>query len=204
MTNEEFIAELKKRAAKNLYAAGCFKGLSEDKHYEELNIACVVLEHLGQPVASIKSEPHGRDTAPDVGVVLQSGERIGLEITELVDGDLRRQQASRRAADDAYRRWNEKEIAAQLDLIINKKDTNIHLKDHEPDYDAIHLAVFTGEDHINDFPDLVSKALAHLTYRPTLISRVFVVLDYLPGRSDSGYPVIDIWPDAAPLDNPVE
>jgi hypothetical protein len=192
MTDEEFVAELKKRTEKERYATGCFKGLPEDKHYEELNIAGFVLEYLRQPAASRKSEPHGPDTAPDVAVVLQTGERIGLEITELVDGALRREHASHRAAEGTYREWTEKEIAAELGLLIKRKDTDAHLRNHAPDYDAIWLAVFIGEQHINDFPGLVPKAIAHLTYRPALISRVFVVLDYLPGRSDSGYPVIEV------------
>jgi hypothetical protein len=223
VTDDELMAGLAKRFEKSLYAAGCFKGLPEDKHYEELNIAGIVLEHNGVPVLSLDSEPYGPDTAPDVGITLQSGERIGLEVTELVDGPLRGRYARRRAAEHAkelspkdvfdavlgtgidpvpadntfpafgeYRVWDEKEIAAQLDDLVERKDTNTHLRGHAADYDSIWLVVFTGEQHINDFPDLVQKAIVHITYRPTLIGRVFVILDYMPGQNDSGYPVIEI------------
>jgi hypothetical protein len=192
MREGELIVELEKRAEKTLYAAGSVKGLPEDKHYEEIDVAHIVLEHVRRPVASVMSEPHGPDTAPDVGIVLQSGERIGLEVTELVDGDLRGQHVGRHIAEDLYRVWNETEIAMKLDALIQRKDTNIHLRDNASSYDAVWLAVFSGEQHINYFADLVQKAAAHVSYHPTLINRVFVVLDYVPGRSDSGYPVIEI------------
>jgi hypothetical protein len=197
---ESLKADLAERADRSLYA-GLFKGLPEDKHYEELEVARIVLEHLGQSATSLVSEPDGPDTAPDVAITLETGVLIGVEVTELVDGDLRHQHVKRRDTERAqglsqkevfdaviqsgvdpvpeeipaaaYRVWDGVTVAEQIDALVRGKDKNKSLQDHAPNYHEIWLAIFTDEMTITQ--ELILYAKQKLTYRPTTIKRVFIV-----------------------------
>ena len=209
------MADLERYADANLYA-GYFKGLPEDKHLEEIDVARIVLQHLGKEPVSIDLEPEGPHTSPDLAVLLDNRERIGIEITELVDGESRRLHAKRRKAERkqglsgkkaldviiqtgvdpvaghvspfAYANWNDATLAAKIDARVRTKDDNKHLRNAAKKFDAIWLALFTDEPMIT--VHMLLSAKEKLSFHPSTINRIFVVLSYDPAVR--GFPVVDI------------
>ncbi len=95
---DSYIREL---SAKNTGYASFHKGIpGKDKPHEEASIAKLVLSHLKYPDDLIlHSEPCGTNNPPDIGVNLPDGTWVGIEVTELVDEDVRKKHAERRAAE---------------------------------------------------------------------------------------------------------
>lgn len=101
MTDEELLKAIQKYEDR-LDGVPALKGLprthaySGDRENEEREVTRLVLTHLGYRVSSLKLEPLGKGTIPDVEATLRDGRHIGLEVTELVDTDLRRKRSERR------------------------------------------------------------------------------------------------------------
>jgi hypothetical protein len=213
--SDELMADLTRYADAHVYA-GFFKGLPEDKHLEEIEVARIVLQQLGKEAVSIDSEPEGPDTSPDLAVLLDSGERIGIEITELVSRQARHLHSKRRKAERqqglsskdaldgiiqtgldpvachispfAHANWDDATVAAKIDECVRKKDNNKHLQKNASNYDVVWLAIFTDEVMISR--DMVLSAKAKLNFHLRTIKNVFTVLSYDP--ADGCCPVVEI------------
>jgi hypothetical protein len=106
MEDDEIASYLSRYVQKEGYAWG-LKGIpsdnkgvfTDDKHREEEIVTLNVLQHLREHGVKLRSEPEGRDLPPDVAIKLASGARIGFEVRELVDHDMRAQHARRRRAE---------------------------------------------------------------------------------------------------------
>src|SRR6202035_3340201 len=97
MIDDDFDSYINAYATKLADKAGYAWGLKgipgEDKQHEEVEVASIVLQHLGIEAEIEPSE------APDNAVQIKSGKRLGIEVTELVDGKMRGLYAARRKAE---------------------------------------------------------------------------------------------------------
>lgn len=96
---DDFIQYAHKYTDREGYAWG-LKGIpSQDKQIEEKECVLILADKLGYILDHIDHEPFGRDTPPDVRIQLSDGSLVGIEITELVDEDMRAAHAARRGAE---------------------------------------------------------------------------------------------------------
>ena len=102
MEDDDVAEALRRQVDRQVVYAPGLKGVpGDDKAFEELEVARLVLDHLGHSGCTLVSEPGGKDTPPDVAAMLPDGARIGIEVTELVDGEMRARHAKRREAERA-------------------------------------------------------------------------------------------------------
>ena len=186
--------------------ASFYKGGADDKVFEELHVARLVLSFCGFP-ADTPVLPHcdGFDP-PDCSATLRDGTRIGVEVTELVDRNLRSDYAKRRKAElndgitplDAFQRelcgrdaafpvkdWNGQSVADKLTSIISAKDRKLVSTKGGP-YDRMIIAIFTDETMIT--PEVLGDAIACVSYIPVNFHEAYVVISYCPKIQD--YPVV--------------
>jgi hypothetical protein len=111
-----------------------------------------------------------------------AGERIGIEITELVDPA----SAAAARAGQAYdwKNWR-RDLIPTLDRILRKKDATVVLKD--PPYSEYVLLIHTDEPWIE--LDHTRRSLAdHVFPATSLITRAYLLISYEP--LEKGYPCI--------------
>ncbi|MGK7870417.1 hypothetical protein [Falsiroseomonas sp. E2-1-a20] len=102
MAEDDFTEALRRQVERQVVYAPGLKGvLGDDKENEEQEVACLILNHLGNSGYALVSEPGGKGTPPDVAAILPGGVQVGIEVTELVDGAMRAKHAHRREAERA-------------------------------------------------------------------------------------------------------
>lgn len=193
-------------------------GHEGDVKLEELEVARLVLKKLGHTVCDLESEPHGTGTLPDVAATLIDGSCIGIEITELVDGGIRRLHIKRRDAErdlglsqieatqlemagrnptpDHISRfataiWTPETLLSELERILTVKDLKCgQHKDRGVDLSryAEMILAVFTGEHVTK--DVLNVAMRGFGLHPRHFSRVVIVLDYDPGIG--GYPVLPL------------
>jgi hypothetical protein len=137
-----------------------------------------------------------RPDPPDVLLTREDGSRIGIEVTELVDGKMaahhRHLKTQGLPISYGWAPWTPASIAAELSRIVAVKDSK--LKKATGNFSKLLLAIVTDEPAIDEVVGrqgvILSGAIAEL------IDRAFLILSYDPqadeGRFPNRCPVLEI------------
>lgn len=115
----------------------------------------------------------GKDP-PDCEAIGIGGERIGIEITELVDS--KSAAAARAGKHYEWKDWKDA-LIPELQRILLKKDTPSDLK--EPPYPEYIVLIFSDEPWM-EHAYIEQQLAIHHFYTPKLITRAFLLLSYSP------------------------
>lgn len=130
-----------------------------------------------------KHRGEGNDP-PDCEAIGTSGERVGIEITELVDS--KSAAAARAGKHYEWKDWKGA-LIPELQRILSKKDISSNLK--EPSYPEYIVLIFSDEPWLDH--DYAERQLAiHHFHAPELITRAFLLLSYSPFTK--GYPCFEL------------
>jgi hypothetical protein len=137
-----------------------------------------------------------KDDPPDVLLETIEGQRIAVEVTELVSEEaaqLHRHRVKTGEGDPyAHAIWTANSLAAKLSKMIATKEDKLARRAES--FDSIILAIVTDEPMIT--VDLAEKTLGICKPSLTQIDRSFLLLGYIgEGASASfpdGYPVLEI------------
>lgn len=123
---------------------------------------------------SYKSRGENNDP-PDCEALSSNGEKIGIEVTELVDGDSI--ASSKRQQPIPWEPLNKSELCELLRNRINKKDNPLEVKGGP--YSQYLLIIYCDEPRVMHY-DLI-EYIRSVKFGPTkLLSRVFFLMSYSP------------------------
>lgn len=155
-------------------------GWSSDRDLEEWGVVTCLseaMEAAGVPVFSQLKRRGRPNDPPDCEAVDSSGNRIAIEVTELVDGAAIRAFKEGRVYDWAD--WGKETFLSTLAALVSSKEKRFtKLKD--PPYDGGYfVVVFTDEPNIGRLH--VQKWLSgHKFFKETDSMRAFLLLSYDP------------------------
>lgn len=175
------------------YFATCFDGvrqhapyfaLSADRQENEADVARVLREEMlrrgEQSFHSIQSRGQGNDP-PDCEAIGSNEERVGIEITELVDG---------RAIEGAVRGTNVPHKAVAPRAVVERISTVIRKKDRANvqggRYDLYILVICCDDPCYLDYEVMLAIRDARFT-RPRLIDRAYFLASYDPWQGCCPY-----------------
>lgn len=166
-----------------------FFGWSTDRDIEEWGVANLLRESLERSGESFFSgvESRGRpNDPPDCEALDTDGNRVAIEITELVDPDAI--QAFKQGAVYAWSDWTkERFLAALSERIATKGERHNKLKGGP--YKGYVIIIFTDEPMLTI--EAVKEFLkGHAFGRPHGVTRAFLLLSYDP--STENYPYVDL------------
>lgn len=128
------------------------------------------------------------DDPPDVLLLRTSGERVGVEVTELVDADTikRHRDRKKRGTIQAYdwADWTIESLTSSIVAAIQRKDGK--LASRAGQYDELIVAIATDEPMIS--LELARQALQNSTTRVHTIHRAFLLLSYDPAVDKATFP----------------
>ena len=125
------------------------------------------------PFQHLKSR-HMNEDPPDCEVTYPNGDKVGFEVTELVDEDSVMFWAQGKSSD--YRLYEPAEISDLLDEILQEKDKKVY---KGGPYASIYLIIHSDEPLISS-KEIISE-LPHVSLKQTTqIERVFVMLPPFP------------------------
>ena len=127
-----------------------------------------------------------KDDPPDCEIIVQDGERIGVEITELVDQEAI--EEFKRSGDSLtnHSEWSNAKFVDRVSKIVKRKD-DPHRVNGGP-YDRYILLLHTDEAELN--AEQVEKMAESLSINTLTIDEVWILVSYDPNRN--GYPMIQI------------
>lgn len=171
---EEFIDTIKANVRQH---AGYFAWVS-DRTVEEIGVVQSLhesLEKLSEGFFhSYQSRGESNDP-PDCEALTNEGERIAIEVTELVDGDSI--AASKRKKRIPWEPWGRTELYELIQGRIEKKDNPAEIKGGP--YSRYVLIIYCDEPRFLDY-DLIEHVRS-CDFGPTkLLDRVFFLMSYIP------------------------
>ena len=178
-------------AAKQRPYAGFFDW--PDRTVVEWGVATTLAETAGSDpslqIRHVERRGQGNDP-PDCEALDNSGRRIALEVTELVDGEsIKRAKAG---APVTWAKWNRETLVSRLQALLERKDA-VSLKDAP--YDEYIVLIHTAEPALTF--DVVEEWLrTHLFAAPTQINRAYLLLSYESQRETCPYVQLR-WEDGA-------
>jgi hypothetical protein len=149
-----------------------------DQSIEERGVAEEFLSQvtnlLGGPFSNLRARGQGQDP-PDCEALNARGQRLGIEVTELVD---RKAIArSRRRGGSVWAEWDRAKLVTALADRLRAKDVPGNVKGGP--YDRYVLLTFTDEPELS--LDRVAELLTGQSFaRPTLITDGYLLLSYDP------------------------
>jgi len=133
------------------------------------------LEHQGQTFfTEHKARGVGKDP-PDCEATGVDGQRIGIEVTELVDGESI--AAARCDEPTEWKPWETNDLLEALQSRISEKDRPSELKGGP--YDEYVLVIYCDEPRVLNF-SLIEAIRAHTFEWTTLIDRAIFLMSYSP------------------------
>ncbi len=157
--------------------AGYFSWLS-DRDVEELGVVETLREslaHCGQAFFhSCEARGRGKDP-PDCEARLCTGGRVGIEVTELVDG--RSIAAAKSGAAICWEPYSEEQLFDLVDSRIAEKDKARDVKDGP--YDDYILVIYCDDPRVLDYR-LIEYVRGARFRRTTLIKRAFLLFSFDP------------------------
>jgi hypothetical protein len=157
--------------------AGYYSWLT-DRNIEELGVVQTFhesLTHSGSAFFhSYQARGRGNDP-PDCEARSCSGGRVGIEVTELVDGASI--AATKSGAHIPWEPFPESELSGLLAERIKKKDNGVGVKDGP--YDEYVLIIYCDEPRVLYYA-LIQSVRRAVFPSTTLIDRAFLVLSYSP------------------------
>ena len=164
--------------------AGYFSWLS-DRDIEEVGVVKSFQESLTHDGRSFFHSMHSRgrgNDPPDCEARLCAGGRVGIEVTELVDGQSI--IAAKTGGQTPWEPFSKNQLLGLLTDRIKKKDNPIKVKG-DP-YEVYLLLIYCDEPRVLDY-NLI-KAIEGCTFPSTmLIDRVFVLFSYSPWEKRCPY-----------------
>ena len=164
-----------------------------DKEQKEVGIVLHLFESLSSQEGNEwkKLVPRGQgNDPPDCEATDPAGKRLGIEVTELVDGSA----IGRRKAGDTYHTapWDQAKFLRFLDERFTAKDVPFAIRGGP--YDEYWLLIHCDEPELPF--ERVREFLFGLAVRQTrLIDQAFLLLSYSPHRN--GYPYIRLQVECA-------
>ena len=151
-----------------------------DRDLEEYGIAKIFSESLNDKgqlffdLESLTRRGRGNDP-PDCEATDLSGERIGIEVTELVDPFAIEQ--FKKSGVYKWAQWDRDKIIRALNERLNAKDRPANIKGGP--YTTYIVIIFTDEPHLNEI--YVNSLLKDILFeKRKLINRAFLLLSYDP------------------------
>jgi hypothetical protein len=182
MTTEEEkeILHLMREAIKKARGYANYFGYGSDRDIEEWGVVTSLAESLkseGKKIfSSIKRRGRLNDP-PDCEAHDTNGNRIAIEVTELVDG--KAIQAYKSGEIYEWADWDKGKLTTSLELLISRKDSRFtELK--EPPYDGgYYVVIFTDEPMLNR-TTVESYLDGYKFKKPKYLSRAFLLVSYDP------------------------
>jgi len=161
-------------------------GFAVDRTEAELGVAeklCEALAAAGQPLATkIISRGQGNDP-PDCEGTGEDGARIGIEVTELVEGEAIK--AAKAGAHFVYAEWPREKLIDQIQKRLSDKDRKLADARGGP-YGAHLVIIHTDEPLLNI--KRVQALIGSQRFQPmALVSRAFLLLPYDPDSKSCPY-----------------
>jgi hypothetical protein len=170
----DFIETIKKNVRQH---AGYFAWLS-DRAIEEIGVVQSLhesLEKIGKDFFHSYKSRGAKNDPPDCEALSLKDERIGIEVTELVDSDSI--SASKREQPIPWEPWTNDELYDLLNNRISKKDKPQDVKGGP--YSQYLLIIYCDEPRVLDY-ELI-ESIRSRSFGPTkLLSRVFFLMSYSP------------------------
>lgn len=189
MTNDDRaeIAAKMKAALENRRGYADFFGWSTNRNLEELN----VLESLAESMKaegtlffeSLKVRGRTKDP-PDCESLDARGQRVAIEVTELVDGSAIK--ASKAGNVDDWAEWTKDHFLASVGKLITKKDAKyLGLKD--PPYNGGYVLVIFSDEPMLMRTNVTEFLKGHTFENPKHLGRIILLLSYDPGLGRCPY-----------------
>ena len=133
------------------------------------------LRHNGEHLwKSFSSRGAGNDP-PDCEAEGLDGDRIAIEVTELVDSDSA--AAARIGKPISWKPWESPKLILELEKRIQRKDNPTEV--HGGPYDQYFLLIYCDEPRVLDY-DLIEAVRTHRFSKTKLITRIFFLMSYSP------------------------
>jgi hypothetical protein len=165
-----------------------------DRGQEEFGVAQDFVEAAhaepGAPYRELSLRPAGADP-PDCEAIDSAGNRVAIEITELVHQKsverIAMQRKQNRSTEGvAAFEWNKQGLVSALQQRLEAKDYRNRLKDGP--YDSYIVVIYTAEHGLTEAA-VRPWLITHRFIAPRSIDRAYFSLDYEPGV---GYPLIGL------------
>jgi hypothetical protein len=137
----------------------------------------------GFPLRELQARQPG-DDPPDCEGIDAEGRHIGIEVTELVDGDAIAR--ARRTGDNVWSTWDTPRIRAALDHLLTEKDSKTL---HGGPYDEYLVLIHTDEPALT-FEQIEAAVFGHSFPNLLQVQRAYILLSYDPLRR--GYPYVKL------------
>lgn len=163
---------------------------SLDRGLEELGVAQALAEFLEHSEGwDWKSLERVQDDPPDALLVSTSGLRVGLEVTELVDGATveRHRYRKKKGIPQPYdwADWTVNQLGSAILKATESKDQKLAVRSAA--YDEVWVAIYSDEPMIT--LDLAQRALLTCSPQVRRLDRAFFLLSYDPGADKAVYPL---------------
>jgi hypothetical protein len=167
-----------------------------DRTLVELQVARILRSYLAlADAAEYGPMQPNRNDPPDV-IIVAGDRRIGVEVTELVDGaTVERHQHRKKSGNQQpydWADWTHDSVAEAITRIVERKDRK--LAKTAGNFDHVIVAIFTDEPLVAR--GLAIEALQSCTAKVQHVDRAFLVISYDPSADTKvypdGYPVLPI------------
>ncbi len=180
------VLEVLREAVKRQRPYADYFGFAIDRSVAEFGVAeelCEALEAAGQPlVTDLKSRGAGNDP-PDCEGTGEDGARIGIEVTELVEGDAIKRAKAGYAYD--WAEWPREKLIAAVQERLTDKDGKLAKALGGP-YGAHVVIIHTDEPLLNI--ERVRALIGSVRFEPmALVTRAFLLLSYAPDSKSCPY-----------------
>lgn len=161
-----------------------FFGWAIDRDLEEWGVVVALAESMHADgtlfFSKIKSRRRPNDP-PDCEALGESGQRLAIEVTELVDGPMiheyKRARKERKLSE--WAEWNQQKFIDALTCCITKKDRHFPALKDPPYSDGYMVVIHTDEPGLPR--NVVEKFLdGHVFQKPEYIDRALLLLSYDP------------------------
>ncbi|MBC8210404.1 MAG: hypothetical protein H8E21_05000 [Gammaproteobacteria bacterium] len=185
----ELIEDVKKQIRKH---ASFFHYPRKYEKTKELSIAIRFFEGLrsleGRKFRNIKNG----DDPPDIMAFNSLGEKIALELTELVNEDaINSQIQGKRSYFSEVVSWDKDNTLDEIQNIINKKSKSLEAV-YSDAYSAVFLLLFTDEPKL-PFKRVNQFVNNHNWEIPLNINEAYILFSYTPDKDLPDYPVMKLW-----------
>lgn len=181
--SENELAEFMAEAVRSRRPHAGYFSFRADRSIEELGVLNAFAKALKEDSQNFFKEPRHSDQGndpPDCEALTLTGERIGIEITELVDPDSAAAARLGKAYD--WKDWRQA-LIPKLDEIIQEKDgANVR----NGPYSEYVLLIHTDEPWLE--LNRIGQSLAeHVFPRTNLITKAYLLISYHPSQNGCTY-----------------
>lgn len=168
-----------------------------DRRLGEASVAQALADYLahseGRSWASVRSNAND---PPDVLLLSTSGDRVGVEVTELVDASTVKRHRHQKKIGTYYpydwAPWTSDSLERSIVQATERKDRKLAARARE--YDEVFVAIATDEPMIT--LELARQALRNCSARVNAIQRAYLLLSYHPEVDQlmfpQGIPVLSV------------